>query len=321
MTLTEEAIAEQLVVGTGQDQAHRAEALRRRSAARSSASPSWSHGSEFDAVDFAAGHGEIVALMGVEGSGARELLRSFAGLERCSGAIRIDGVEGGGGLPPHGLCAGDAAAQPLLEFLGRREPRRAARRAADRRAAARAQEEADARARRGRDAALPGQDADADAEHPLALRRQPAEGGDRPGADAEPRLILLEEPTRGVDIESKREIYRLLREFAAGGNAVVMFCTEVLEIFEAADRVIVVSDGRLSASLQVRDFPHIEALAAAITRLERHTRLRLIEGEAAVASTVVPLSSFCGLGWHRASFEASLREAPQDEEGRFGSPG
>jgi hypothetical protein len=54
---------------------------------------------------------------------------------------------------------------------------------------------------------------------------------------------------------------------------VVMFCTEVLEIFEAADRVIVVSDGRLSAPLTVRDFPHIEALAAAITRLERHTRM------------------------------------------------
>ena len=61
----------------------------------------------------------------------------------------------------------------------------------------------------------------------------------------EPRLILLEEPTRGVDIQSKREIYRLLREFAGGGNAVVMFCTEVLEIFEAADTAYVVADGAI----------------------------------------------------------------------------
>ncbi len=52
--------------------------------------------------------------------------------------------------------------------------------------------------------------------HPLALGRQPAEGRDRPGAGAvEPRLLLLEEPTRGVDIAGKREIYRLLRGFAA----------------------------------------------------------------------------------------------------------
>jgi ABC-type sugar transport system ATPase subunit len=97
----------------------------------------------------------------------------------------------------------------------------------------------------------------------------------------EPRLILLEEPTRGVDIQSKREIYRLLHSFAAAGNAVVMFCTEVLEIFEAADRVIVVSDGRLSTPLKVSDFTEIEVLAAAITRLERHTRLRLERAEAA----------------------------------------
>ena len=90
----------------------------------------------------------------------------------------------------------------------------------------------------------------------------------------EPRLVLLEEPTRGVDIQSRREIYRLLRDFAAAGNAVVMFCTEVLEIFEAADKVIVVSDGRLSEPLRVSDFAQVEDLAAAITRLERHAKQR-----------------------------------------------
>jgi ABC-type sugar transport system ATPase subunit len=88
-----------------------------------------------------------------------------------------------------------------------------------------------------------------------------------------PRLLLLEEPTRGVDIGSRREIYRLLAAFAAEGNAVVMYCTEVPEMFEAADRVIVVSDGRLSAPLRVADHPHVEALATEVTRLERHGRV------------------------------------------------
>ena len=55
----------------------------------------WSHADEFDATSTSTVRsGEIVALMGVEGSGARELLRSFAGLERCTGAIRIDGARG-----------------------------------------------------------------------------------------------------------------------------------------------------------------------------------------------------------------------------------
>ena len=50
---------------------------------------------EFADVDFGVPRGEIVALMGVEGSGARELLRSFAGLEtlhrRDRASTAIDG--------------------------------------------------------------------------------------------------------------------------------------------------------------------------------------------------------------------------------------
>ena len=43
-------------------------------------------------------------------------------------------------------------------------------------------------------------------------------------------------------------------------------------MFEAADRVIVVSDGRLSAPLTVAEHAHVEALATEVTRLERHGR-------------------------------------------------
>ena len=67
-----------------------------------------------------------------------------------------------------------------------------------------------------------------------------------------PEVLVLEEPTRGVDIGSKREIYRLMREYAGGGHAVIIYCTEVPEVFEAADRVYVVSDGRLSEPLDGR---------------------------------------------------------------------
>jgi ABC-type sugar transport system ATPase subunit len=87
-----------------------------------------------------------------------------------------------------------------------------------------------------------------------------------------PKLLLLEEPTRGVDIHSKSEIYRLLETYVAEGNTVVMFCTEVLEIYEAAHRVHVVSDGRLSPPLTIADYDHIEQLATGITRLEGEHR-------------------------------------------------
>jgi ABC-type sugar transport system ATPase subunit len=67
-----------------------------------------------------------------------------------------------------------------------------------------------------------------------------------------PRVLVLEEPTRGVEIGSRIEIYRLLRAFAASGNAVVMLCTEVPEPFEVADLLYVLSDGRLSEPLRVQ---------------------------------------------------------------------
>ncbi len=85
-----------------------------------------------------------------------------------------------------------------------------------------------------------------------------------------PEVLVLEEPTRGVDIGSKREIYRLMREYASQGHAVIIYCTEVPEVFEAADLAYVVSDGRLSAPLMVMNHPDVEDLARAVTRLERH---------------------------------------------------
>ncbi len=86
-----------------------------------------------------------------------------------------------------------------------------------------------------------------------------------------PEVLVLEEPTRGVDIGSKREIYRLMREYAGDGHAVIIYCTEVPEVFEAADLAYVVADGRLSNPLVVMTYPNVDALARAVTKLERHS--------------------------------------------------
>jgi len=281
--LTEEAIAEQLVVGAGGAQVD---------APQSSSSPGrevfrvsgWSHGDVFRRVDFSLARGEVVALMGVEGSGARELLRSFAGLERCTGTIALDGTSGVSAfrhtafVPAtrlESLYSNFSVGENLIARLGRPQiagPTYALRKRRMRELAEQAVRRFLVKTRT------------------ITQGVRSLSGGNQQkvaiaqALTLEPKLVLLEEPTRGVDIQSKSEIYRLLRAFALEGNAAIMFCTEVLEIFEAADRVIVVSDGRLSAPLTVRDFPHIEALAAAITRLERHTRLGTGETAAGVAA-------------------------------------
>ena len=120
--------------------------------------------------------------------------------------------------------------------------------------------------------AFPGQDPDDLPGHPSLSGGNQQKVAIAQALVRQPRLLLFEEPTRGVDIQSKREIYRLLREFAHAGNAVIMFCTEVLEMFEAADRVLIVSDGKLSRPLTVKDYAHVEALVTDVTKLERHGR-------------------------------------------------
>ncbi len=65
----------------------------------------------------------------------------------------------------------------------------------------------------------------------------------------DPGILLLDEPTRGVDVGAKREIYRIMSEFASGGGTVIMASSEVDEVLGMADRALVIRDGRISGEL------------------------------------------------------------------------
>lgn len=69
----------------------------------------------------------------------------------------------------------------------------------------------------------------------------------------EPKVLLLDEPTRGVDVGAKREIYRVMSDFAAAGGAVVMVSSETDEVLGMADRAIVMRDGRIAGELARAD--------------------------------------------------------------------
>ncbi len=59
------------------------------------------------------------------------------------------------------------------------------------------------------------------------------------------RVLLLDEPTRGVDVGARAELYRLIRELAADGVALVLVSSEMPEVLGLADRVLVLRDGRV----------------------------------------------------------------------------
>jgi len=65
----------------------------------------------------------------------------------------------------------------------------------------------------------------------------------------EPRIFLLDEPTRGIDVGAKAEIYALVSHLAQEGAAVLMASSELPEILAMCDRVLVLCEGELTATL------------------------------------------------------------------------
>lgn len=66
-----------------------------------------------------------------------------------------------------------------------------------------------------------------------------------------PKILLLDEPTRGIDINAKFEIYSLIKELAAQGMGILMVSSELPEILAVSHRVLVMSEGRLTADLPI----------------------------------------------------------------------
>ena len=68
-----------------------------------------------------------------------------------------------------------------------------------------------------------------------------------------PKILLLDEPTRGVDIGAKAEIYASIRKLAETGLAVILVSSELQEVVEQSDRVLVLARGRIEAELAGAD--------------------------------------------------------------------
>jgi ABC-type sugar transport system ATPase subunit len=62
-------------------------------------------------------------------------------------------------------------------------------------------------------------------------------------------VLILDEPTRGIDVGAKVEIYRIMRELAASGIAILMISSELTEVIGMADRIIVMREGRVTGEL------------------------------------------------------------------------
>ncbi|MDQ6436388.1 sugar ABC transporter ATP-binding protein [Mesorhizobium sp. LHD-90] len=77
-------------------------------------------------------------------------------------------------------------------------------------------------------------------------------------------ILLIEEPTRGVDIGAKSEIYKLLRDFANAGGAVLVLSRETVELIGLCDRIYVVHNNTVVSELPAEKATEHDILNAAL---------------------------------------------------------
>lgn len=64
-----------------------------------------------------------------------------------------------------------------------------------------------------------------------------------------PDVLIIDEPTRGIDVGAKKEIYELLNELKEKGKAVIIVSSDMPEVLGISDRIMVMSEGRISGEL------------------------------------------------------------------------
>ena len=201
-------------------------------------------------ISFALHRGEVLGLAGLLGSGRSSLARVIAGIEPATaGELRIrgevvsirspaDAIEAGVALVPEAratqgiIPAHSVASNIVLAVLNRIS----AKGVVDRAKAQKISDEMIARL----------QIKTASRDHAVST----LSGGNQQKVvigkwlATDPDILVLDEPTAGIDIGSKSEIIRLVRDLAAQGKGIVMISSELSELLTACDRILVMADGR-----------------------------------------------------------------------------
>jgi len=208
-----------------------------------------------DRISFTLRAGEIVGLAGLMGAGRTELCRALFGVDRiASGEVFLDGkrlllrsprdavAAGIALIPEDRQRAGLALQLPVavnttLACLDRISQRGV--RSARREAALAADYVARLRIR---------------CESPQQLACRLSGGNQQKVVISKwlargAKVFLFDEPTRGIDVGAKTEVFEIMDQLARNGAAVLMVSSELPELLQVADRILVMRQGRLAGEL------------------------------------------------------------------------
>ena len=220
-------------------------------------------------ISFCLRAGEIVGVAGLLGAGRTELLQTLFGVyarKRVQGSIQLDGVEQRYNSPLDAIDAGmafvteDRKNQSLImQSSVAHNISLAALRDFLRYGVLRKQQEKQAVERSITQLHIKTPN--------MTTQVATLSGGNQQkvvlakGLLTTPRVLLLDEPTRGIDVGAKAEIYTLITQLARSGAAILLASSEMAEIMAMCDRVLVLSEGRLTA-----EFTHDELTQERIMR-------------------------------------------------------
>lgn len=212
-------------------------------------------GSHFHDVSFAVKPGEMVGLAGVQGNGQENLIRAIAGVDSSSGKVTINGrgvrlgsssssAKAGVVYVPsdrHGeglfmpMSVGENIVMKTLgkvssaSVISESETRRVAHQEIDR-------QSIKTPSQRTVVSSLSGGN-----QQKVVLARTLL---------SEPKVLLAEEPTQGVDAGARVDIYKILREAADEGAAVLILSSDGVELEGLCDRVLIMSRGEIVEELR-----------------------------------------------------------------------
>jgi ABC-type sugar transport system ATPase subunit len=230
----------------------------------------------FDAISFEIWPGEIVGMAGLIGSGRTAIARAIfgsppgiGGSRAVRGTVRVhghalhidgphDAISAGIGYVPEerkadglalALSLADNIAMPQLPSVSRFGVVQFDKELAL------AQQQIEALSIRTSSARVPVSNLSGGNQQKVVLGKWLARGS---------KILILDDPTRGIDVGAKVEIYRLLRQLADGGAAILLISSDLPEVLGLSDRVLVLRKGRLAMHLDHTGVSEEEVIRAAL---------------------------------------------------------
>jgi rhamnose transport system ATP-binding protein len=254
-----------------------------------------SSGHRFQNVDFDLHRGEILGLGGLQGQGQRELLAALFGLHRVEGEVLLNGqpaaVRGPRAamsqhyafVPEDRKTEGLVLQLPVSDNLALPNLNAVSRFGL---------------IDRGRERAL----IDSLIAKLQIRLRSPKQrvlrlsGGNQQKVaiakwlPQEPEILLLSEPTRGIDVGTKQEIHRLMRELTAAGASILLITSDTIELLGLSDRVLVMYERQPVVTLSGADVTEENVVHASVVGGEKQIAERL-EAKAEAAGEPSPSAS------------------------------